>query len=201
MTAEPIAFYFDFASPYGYFASTKIDELAARHGRGVDWHAFLVGAAFAVTGQVPVDQRSQIQQQYSLRDLERSARFYGVPFTLPEGFPYPTFAACRAFWWLKQRDPELAKAFAHAAYAAGFGEGRDLRPPETVAEIAAPLGVDRAELVAAVGTPEWKQRFKEETEAAIARGVFGSPFFIVGDERFWGADRMAMLEWWLESGA
>jgi len=162
---------------------------------------FLVGAAFQVTGQVPVNERAQIQKDYSLRDLERSARYYGVPFELPAEFPYPLFAACRAFYWLQERDPALAKALSHAVYAANFGQGRDMRPAEAVAEVAAPLGVDGAELVAAVQAPAWKERFKTETEAALRRGVFGSPFFIVGEEKFWGADRMAMLEWWLEQGA
>ncbi len=199
--ADPIDFYFDFASPYGYFASTKIDALAARHGREVNWHVFLVGAAFQVTGQVPVDQRAEIQKDYGLRDLERSARYHGVPFTVPEEFPYPLFAACRAFCWLQDRDAALAKTFCHAIYAANFGAGRDMRSVEAVAEVAAPLGIDGAELVAAVGAPAGKERFKAETEAALARGVFGSPFFIVGEEKFWGADRMAMLEWWLEEGA
>jgi hypothetical protein len=113
--ADPIDFYFDFASPYGYFASTKIDALAARHGREVNWNVFLVGAAFQVTGQVPVNERAQIQKDYSLRDLERSARYYGVPFKLPADFPYPLFAACRAFYWLQDRDPALAKALSHGA--------------------------------------------------------------------------------------
>jgi 2-hydroxychromene-2-carboxylate isomerase len=198
---EPIDFFFDFASPYGYFASAHVDELARNHGRTVDWHAFMVGAAMKLTGQVPIDQRSQLQQDYGWRDLQRSARYYGVPFHLPEGFPYGLLAASRAFYWIRDADPGQATMFARAVFAAVFGEGRDLRPPAAVGEIAAPLGVERAELIAAVEMPAWKERLKSETGAAIRRGVFGSPFFFVGEEAFWGADRLAMLEWWLGSEA
>ncbi len=198
--ADAIDFYFDFGSPYGYFASVKIDDLAARQGRAVNWRVFLVGATMQVTGQVPIDQRSEVQQLYGWRDIERSARFHGAPLKLPPGFPYSLLAASRAYYWLYDQNPALAKSFAHAVYAAGFAEGRDLRRPQAVAEVAEPLGIDGPKLVATVEAPEWKQRFRAETDAALGRGVFGSPFFIVGEERFWGADRMAMLEWWLGSG-
>ena len=198
---EPIDFFFDFASPYGYFASARVDELARRHGRDVNWWAFMVGAAMKLTGQVPIDQRSQLQQDYGWRDLQRSARYYGVPFHLPEDFPYGLLAPSRAFYWLHEGDPGQATMFARAVYAAVFGEGRDLRPPAAVAEIAAPLGVDREELIAAVEMPVWKERLKSETGAAIRRDVFGSPFFFVGEEAFWGGDRLAMLEWWLGNEA
>jgi 2-hydroxychromene-2-carboxylate isomerase len=197
---EPIDFYFDFASPYGYFASTRIDELASRHGRSVNWNAFMVGAAMKLTGQVPIDQRAQLQQDYGWRDLQRSARFYGVPFHLPEGFPYGLLEPSRAFYWIRDSDSDLANTFARAVYAAVFGAGQDLRSAEATAEIAAPLGIAREDLVAAVEMPRWKERLRSETGNAIRRGVFGSPFFFVGDEAFWGADRLAMLEWWLENG-
>ena len=141
-----------------------------------------------------------MQQLYGWRDIERSARFHDVPLKLPPGFPYSLLAASRAYCWLHDHDPALAKSFAHAVYAAGFAEGRDLRRPQAVAEVAEPLGIDGPELVATVEATEWKQRFRAETDAALGRGVFGSPFFIVGEERFWGADRLAMLEWWLAGG-
>jgi len=196
---DPIEFYFDFSSPYGYLASTRIDALAEKHGRAVTWRPFLLGVAFKTTGQVPlVDQ--PLRGPYSRHDFARSARLLGVRFQLPEPFPFPSMAACRAFYWLADRDPEQAKALARSVYHAAFGLGRDVRAAEAVAEVAQPLGIDRTALLAAVNDPAVKERLRAETEAALARGVFGSPFIIVDGEPFWGHDRLEQVERWLATG-
>jgi 2-hydroxychromene-2-carboxylate isomerase len=196
---SPLDFYFDFSSPYGYFASLQIDDLAARHGREVAWRPFLLGVAFKATGQVPLVQQP-LRGPYHRHDFPRTARRLKVPFRLPESFPFLSLAAARAFYWLSDSDPARAKALARAVYRAAFGEGRNVTAAETVAEIAAPLGIDRAALLAAVNDPVNKERLKAETEAAIGRGVFGSPFVIVDGEPFWGSDRLGQVEEWLVTG-
>jgi len=96
MTEEsPILFYFDFSSPYSYLASEKIDALAARFGRKVKWKPLLLGIVFKTTGAVPLTQ-APLKGEYSRHDFERSARYLGVPFKLPEKFPVATQAAARA---------------------------------------------------------------------------------------------------------
>jgi 2-hydroxychromene-2-carboxylate isomerase len=190
-----IDFYFDFSSPYGYLASTRIDELAARHGRSVAWHPFLLGAAFKLTGQRALTEQP-MRGPYHERDFARSARLLGVPFRLPAKFPFFALAASRAFYWLDAGD--RAKALAKAVYHAAFAEGRDVTPASTVAEIARPLGIGGLEQ--GVDQPETKVHLREATDAAIARGVFGSPFFIVDGEPFWGHDRLAQVDHWLETG-
>lgn len=195
----PLDFYFDFSSPYGYFASTRIDGIAARHGREVHWRPFLLGAAFKTTGQTPLVQQP-IRGDYHRHDFPRTARRLGVPFRMPESFPFLSLAAARGFYWLSDRDPAQAKALARAVYHAAFGEGRNVTAAEAVAEIAAPIGVDRAMLLAAVNDPVNKERLKAETDAAIARGVFGSPFVFVDGEPFWGSDRLDQVEEWLQTG-
>jgi 2-hydroxychromene-2-carboxylate isomerase len=190
-----IDFYFDFSSPYGYLASTRIDELAARHGRSVAWRPFLLGAAFKLTGQRALVEQP-IRGPYHERDFARSARLLGVPFLLPAKFPFFALAASRAFYWLG--DSGQAKALAKAVYHAAFAEGRDVTPVSTVVEIAGSLGIE--ELERGLDQPEAKARLREATDAAIARGVFGSPFFIVDGEPFWGHDRLAQVERWLETG-
>lgn len=195
----PLEFYFDFSSPYGYFASTRIDDIGARHGREVAWRPFLLGIAFKTTGQVPLVQQP-IRGDYHRHDFARSARRLGLPFRMPEAFPFLSLAAARAYYWLLDTDPGKAKALARTVYHAAFGEGRSVTPAETVADLVEPLGIDRAALLAAVDDPVIKKRLKSETEAAIARGVFGSPFVFVDGEPFWGSDRLEQVDAWLAAG-
>src|SRR4029450_10766337 len=101
--ANPIDFYFDFSSPYGYFASTKIDELAARHGRIVTWRPILLGAVFKITGEQPLSTVA-LKGRYAAHDLSRSARLIKVPFKLPTKFPIASTAPSRAFYWLNDKD-------------------------------------------------------------------------------------------------
>ncbi|HSV29676.1 MAG TPA: 2-hydroxychromene-2-carboxylate isomerase [Candidatus Omnitrophota bacterium] len=194
-----VDFYFDFSSPYAYFASGEIDALAAEFGRSVAWRPILLGPAFKASGNERlIDQ--PLKGAYVRHDWERVARLTGMAYRFPKPFPVPTLAAGRAFWWLDERDPALAKRFAQAVFAAYFAEGRDITPRETVAEIGAQVGVPAAGLLAAVEDPRWKQKLKDETEAAIARGVFGAPFVFIGDEGFWGWDRLPMVRRWLKTG-
>jgi 2-hydroxychromene-2-carboxylate isomerase len=197
--ATPIEFYFEFASPYGYLASTQIGRVAARYGREVAWHPIMLGAAFKLTGAQPL-MRTPLKGDYMMRDLPRFARLLGVPFTAPPVMPANSLAASRACTWLQQDDPEQAKALAQAVFHAHWGGGRDIARPEDVADIAAPLGIERTDLLAAVADPAIKERLKQATQAAIERGVFGSPFVFVDDEPFWGADRLDQVERWLAAG-
>ena len=124
----------------------------------------------------------------------------GVPWTMPDTFPIATLAAARAFYWLDDGDPALARKFARAAFHAYFGEGRDITEAETVADIAEPLGIDKDALLSAVQDPAIKERLKIETTQALEAGVFGSPFVIIDGEPFWGSDRLWMIRRWLKSG-
>ena len=195
MAETPIDFYFDFSSPYGYLASTRIDAIADRHGRSVTWRPFVLGAAFKVTGQRPLVEQP-LRGEYANRDFARSARLLGVPLELPEPFPFFALAASRACYWVG--DAARAKALAKAIYHAAFGEGRDVTPVATVAEIARGLGIEGVEQ--GVEKPETKAKLREATDEALARGVFGSPFFIVDGEPFWGHDRLEHVERWLATG-
>lgn len=197
--ANPIDFYFDFSSPYGYLASTRIDALAAKHGRSVVWRPHLLGAVFKINDQRPLAS-IPLKSDYAARDLARSARLLKVPFKLPTKFPVGATAPSRAFYWLNDKDRTLAKRLAQALYHAYFAEDRDISSPEVTCDIAARLEVDRAELAQALNDPAVKERLRTEVDAAIARGVFGSPYIIVDGEPFWGSDRLDQVERWLETG-
>lgn len=197
--ANPIDFYFDFSSPYGYLASTRIDALAAKHGRSVVWRPHLLGAVFKINDQRPLAS-IPLKSDYAARDLARSARLLKVPFKLPTKFPVGATAPSRAFYWLNDKDRALAKRLAQALYHAYFAEDRDISSPEVTCDIAARLEVDRVELAQALNDPAVKERLRTEVDAAIARGVFGSPYIIVDGEPFWGSDRLDQVERWLETG-
>ena len=197
--AAPIDFYFEFASPYGYLASTQIDQIGARHGRKVAWHPIMLGAAFKETGARPLMQ-TPLKGPYLLHDVPRFARLLGVPFEAPPVMPANSLAASRACVWLAADDPPLARRLAQAIFRAHWGEGRDIGAPEQVAEIAPSLGIEPSALLAAIADPGVKERLKQATGAAIERGVFGSPFIFVDDEPFWGADRLVQIEAWLARG-
>jgi 2-hydroxychromene-2-carboxylate isomerase len=197
--AAPIDFYFEFASPYGYLASTRIDAIAGRHGREVFWHPIMLGAAFKLTGAQPL-VHTPLKGEYMMRDLPRFARMLGVPFKAPPVMPANSLAASRACIWLEQDDPRKAKQLAQAIFHAHWGEGRDIGRPEGVADMAEPLGIGRTVLLTAIADPAIKERLKQATQAAIERGVFGSPFVFVDGEPFWGADRLDQVERWLAAG-
>lgn len=196
---RPIDFWFDFSSPYSYIASEWIEALAARHGRTVSWHAILLGATFqAAALKSPVSH--PMKREYSLLDFERSARFAGVPLKMPPKFPIATQNAARLFWWLERRDPSRAHEWARHGLRAFFARGVDLSHETALQALAAEFGIDAAEARDVWSAPEWKLVLKEANDAAIARGVFGAPFFIVDGEPFWGNDRRPMLERWLDRG-
>ena len=197
--AAPIDFYFDFSSPYGYFASTRIDALAAKYGREVIWRPFLLGAAMKITGGTPLPN-VPMKGDYARRDFARSAKFYGVDYKLPSAFPISSQAPARAYYWVNRKDPNAAKALAAALYRAYFVEDINISNPEDTVAVCARLGYKAEEVRAALNDPAIKELVKAEVDKAIARGAFGSPYIVVDDEAFWGVDRLPQIEQWLASG-
>jgi 2-hydroxychromene-2-carboxylate isomerase len=198
--ASPIEFYFDFISPYGYLASTRIETLSARYARTVEWKPFLLGVTvLKIMGLKPL-MNTPLKSDYVRRDKPRMARLLGVPFEQPNMRGVDSLRASRAFLWLKERDPQRAKPFAHRIFSRLWARREDITSAEAVAEEAGALGVDTPALIAAIESAEGKQRLKTAVDEAVSRGVFGSPYFIVDREPIWGVDRLWMLEHWLRHG-
>jgi 2-hydroxychromene-2-carboxylate isomerase len=194
-----LEFYFDFSSPYSYLASEKVDELAARFGRKVKWRPILLGVIFKTTGAAPLTQ-VPLKGEYSKHDMARSARFMNVPFALPTKFPLATQNAARAYYWLHDQDCVKARAFAHAVFRALYVGNKDVSSPEVLLDLAAKLGIDTAACAAAMADEKYKQRLKDEVDAALKKGVFGAPYIVCDGEPFMGADRLPQLERWLTTG-
>jgi 2-hydroxychromene-2-carboxylate isomerase len=194
-----VDFYFEFSSPYGYIASELAEALEKQIGRAFTWRPILLGPIFKITGQPPL-VNVPLKGEYAKRDFARSARLHAVPYRHPDVFPIGTVAAARAFYWMAERDPAQARALAHALYRAYFANNRDIGNAAAVIEVASGIGIDGAALQAGIEDPAVKERLKREVDGAIAAGVFGSPFFVVDGEPFWGVDRMEMLEKWVQAG-
>lgn len=196
----PLRFWFDFSSPYSYIANEWVDAVAARHGRTVQRHAILLGATFQAAELKP-PVAYPLKGAYSRHDFARSARFAGLPYTPPPVFPIPTQNAARVFWWLADTEgADAAARWATAGLRAVFARSVPLHEPDALKALAAEHGLDPAAAEAAWTDPVWKARLKTANDEAIAAGVFGAPFFIIGGEPFWGNDRRPQIERWLESG-
>lgn len=197
--STPIDFYFDFSSPYGYFAAVEIDKLAAKYGRSVNWHPILLGPIFKALGTNSL-VNIPVKGDYSRHDMERTARFHNIFYKAPSQFPIGTQVAARATLWVQQTQPAKVVDLIKTLYSAYFTEDIDISVPENVLRIAADNGIDRAALEAALGSPELKEQLRASTDAAGRAGVFGSPFMIVDGEQFWGFDRFTQLEAFLKNG-
>ncbi|HXA46467.1 MAG TPA: 2-hydroxychromene-2-carboxylate isomerase [Burkholderiaceae bacterium] len=193
-------FYFDFSSPYGYFAAMRIDALAAKYQRTVRWMPILLGVMFKVSGSMPLTM-IPLKGDYSRHDFDRTARFHDIRFNMPSTFPIATQSAARAVIWLQQTAGDAkAITFAKAAYQAYFAEGIDISDSANLLKIATELGINAAELEEGLNSAPIKHQLKMNVEQAIERKVFGSPFIIVDDEPFWGFDRFDQLETFLKNG-
>lgn len=198
--SDPIDFYYDFVSPYAYLGSIAVGPVAARHGREVRWRPILLGVSvLQVMGLKPVPD-TPLKGTYAAHDWPRSARLLGIAHDPRAPLLRSSLTAMRAVCWLDERDRPLSVRLAAALFAAHWAGGRDIAEPDVVADVAAGLDLDAGELLAAIASPAVKQRLRDEVDAAIARGVFGAPTFIVDSEMFWGADRLPQVDRWLETG-
>ena len=199
MSDQPIDFYFEFASPYGYLASLEIESVAEKYGRAVNWRPFMLGAAFKVTTSAP-NMTIPMKGDYLARDIIRCAKMMNVPICIPEVAPMNSLAAMRAFYWLNETSPDVAIDLAKEVFRGHWDEGRDLSSIDAVVAEAAELGVDTNALAAAMQDPTIKELLKRETQTGSERGAFGSPFFFVDGEAYWGHDRMNQIEYHLKHG-
>jgi 2-hydroxychromene-2-carboxylate isomerase len=197
--AAPIEFYFDFASPYGYFAAEKVDAIAAKHGRSVEWRPYLLGVAFKTTGAAPLAS-IPLKSDYMRRDLPRMARLMGIEYREPARFPISTVNPARAFYWAAMQDAARARALGLALFRAYFAQGIDISDVNALVNVCAQLGFDKEAATAGIADPQVKEKLRIEVERGLARGVFGSPYIIVDGEPFWGADRLDQVERWLAGG-
>jgi 2-hydroxychromene-2-carboxylate isomerase len=185
-----IEFWYEFASTYSYPTAMRIERMAADAGIGLRWRPFLLGPIFQALGwnDSPFNIYAA-KGRYMWRDLERVCDAEGLPLKLPPSrFPQNGLKAARLA--LVGEAEGWTPAFTRAVFTANYAEAKDISDDATPTAILARLGVDVERAFAAANSPENKQALKRQTEEAAARGLFGAPSFTVGDELFWGNDRL-----------
>ena len=196
----PIDFYFDFLSPFGWIGAERIGAIARQFGRDVAWHPFLLKATVIEAMGLKPLLETPLKGKYTAHDIRRSLRYHGLVLTAAPCFTFSSVAAARATLWARALAPEKVEALILALYRAQWSRGRDISQVDTILDIVADLGLPRSEAATALGDAALKTALREETAAAIDKGVFGSPTIIVDGEMFWGSDRLPMVEEWLETG-
>ncbi len=197
---DMLDFYFDFISPFGWIGAERIGAIAARHGRRIDWHPFLLKATVIETMGLPPLLETPLKGHYSLHDAKRSARYHGLSISANARFGFSSVKAERAVLWTRARSPEDVGALVLALYRRHWRDGADISEPDVIVDVAADLGLPRDEVVAALDDPWVKAALHDEVSAAIELGVFGSPTVRVDGEMFWGSDKLDMVDAWLGCG-
>lgn len=200
-THAPIRFWFDFISPYGYLASLRIDELAARHGRTVDWRPLLVGVTVLRTMGLKPLMDTPLKKDYVLREIARYTRRHGVTLRRDVAArPMNPLPSARALAWLRAHAPPHAKPFARAVFHAVWAAGVDVVERDALIDCARRSGTPPALIDAAIEAPDAGALLRAEVQGAIDAGAFGSPFVIVDDEPFFGVDKFELIDEWLARG-
>jgi 2-hydroxychromene-2-carboxylate isomerase len=185
---KKVEFFFDFGSSYSYIAYKALPGFAAANNAEIVWRPMLLGGVFKATGnhspaEIPAKMR------WLGEDLKRWAKHYGAPFAHNPHFPVNTLVLMRGAVGMLMRGPDFPK-YAETIFHAMWGEPRNLGDPNELAAVLKAAGFDAAAFLALVNDPEVKEQLKKNTEEAVARGVFGAPTFFVGEEMFWGQDRL-----------
>lgn len=193
--SHPIDFYFDFGSPYSYIAANRLESFESRNGKPVTWRPILAGAIFKLLNNPPVPD---IRHRYMVLDAKRTASFYKMPLNWPSRFPINPLAACRAFYWLYEDNPAQAIQLSLALLKAYWVMDHDISDADYILDLADRYGIERDYLLEGMNDQGVKDKLRQTTEVAYQRGVFGVPFVFVGDEPFWGQDRIDQIERWAQ---
>ncbi len=191
---KTVEFLFDVVSPTAYLAYKRLPEIAERTGATIKWTPVFLGGIMKGSGNVPPGI-VPAKGAYMEHDLVRCAARYDIPFTFNHHFPVNTLMLQRAaVAVLDEQGEDAFRRLIDACFEAMWVEGKDLGDPDVVAEVLAEAGFDPNELVARASDPAIKEKLKDNTDGAVARGAFGAPTFFVGNEMYFGQDRLDYVE-------
>ncbi len=191
MSTRQLSFWFEFGSTYSYLSAARIEGLADAANVPVLWEPFLLGPIFVEQGWD--DSPFNIypaKGRYMWRDIERQCAKYRIPFTKPSRFPRNGLLAARAACLAKATSARWLPEFVRAVFRANFAEDREIGDPAELRSILDSLGQPGAQLVEQTQAPESKLRLRDQSQRAKNLGIFGAPNFVVGEELFWGNDRL-----------
>lgn len=188
-----IDYFFATLSPYCYLAGTRLEEVAQKHGATINYKPFDVTSAFARTGGTPPKDRHISRIEYRAQELRRQAKKLGMPFNLQPAH-WPTNGAPAAYAFIAAQNAgggDLGK-LAHVITRSVWAEEKDIAEDDVIQACLTEAGFDPK--LADSGLLEGAETFAGNLEEAVERGVFGAPFYFVGDQRFWGQDRIADID-------
>lgn len=186
---KQVEVFFDFGSPAAYLAYTQLPRIADERGAQIVWRPILLAGVFKATGNVsPVAIPEK--RRWILGDFALWARHYGVKFELNPGFPVNTLTLMRGAVGLQMRAPDRFAQYVEVIFRAMWERPRNLNLPEEVEGVLREAGFDPDAFTTLVADREVKERLKQNSDEAVARGVFGAPTFIVNGQLFFGQDRL-----------
>nr|WP_294972055.1 2-hydroxychromene-2-carboxylate isomerase [uncultured Pseudomonas sp.] len=187
--SKSVEFYFDFGSPTSYLAYTQLPAICAEAGAELVYRPVLLGGVFQATGNTsPI--AIPAKGRYTMIDMLRFARRYGVPLKMNPHFPINTLTLMRAATGVQLRQPERFEALLACVFKGMWVDALNLGDPAVLGPLLAEAGFDPQALLALTAEQEVKDALKANTEVAIKRGMFGAPTMFVGGEMFFGQDRL-----------
>jgi 2-hydroxychromene-2-carboxylate isomerase len=186
-----LEFFFDYVSPFSYLANSQLPGIVRRTGAELVYRPMFLGGVMQATGNQPpatLPARGKSMQH----DIRRWVRRYGIEFAFNPNFPIQTLPALRAA--LAAQDAGVFPAYHEALFRAAWGQPKNLGDVAVLRDVIAKAGIDPEPLLAAAATEPLKERLKADTAEAVARGAFGAPTFFVGEEMFFGNDRLDFVE-------
>ncbi len=190
--SKTVEFFFDLGSPASYLAHTQLPALCRDCGAALVYRPMLLGGVFQATGNAS-PAMIPAKGRYMIRDLARYAERYGVPMRFNPHFPINTLTLMRLLVAVQLHQPERLDDALQALFQATWVDGVNMGDPVRVAEVLAAAGLDAAALQQQIGEPAVKDALKATTEEAVRRGVFGAPTCFVGDDMYFGQDRLEFV--------
>jgi carboxymethylenebutenolidase len=191
-----VDYYVSLNSPWTHLGAARIEAMTAKHGATMKIWPVDFGTIFAGSGGLPLPKRSPQRQAYRLQELARWKEHLGIPITIkPKHFPTSEALSSACVIALRETQGNApAIKLAHAVLKALWEQERDPGDEATLAALIGECGLDAAAVIALGKDPRWAAMKEADTAAALARGVFGAPSFVIGDEIFWGQDRLEFVE-------
>jgi len=191
-----VDYYASLNSPWTHLGAARIEAMTAAHGASLRIFPVDFGAIFPVSGGLPLPKRAPQRQAYRMMELQRWRDHLAIPIKLqPKHFPSPEQAAAGCVIALRETMGDApAIRLAHRVLKAMWEEEETASDPATLARLITECGLDAAAVMALGSEPRWQERRVADTQAALDRGVFGAPSYVIGDEIFWGQDRLEFVE-------
>jgi 2-hydroxychromene-2-carboxylate isomerase len=201
--AQHIDYYASLNSPWTHLGAARIEALAAKHGASLRIWPVDFGAIFPASGGLPLPKRAPQRQAYRLMELRRWRDFLGVPINIQPKF-FPASEALTATCVIALRETQgdaPAIKLAHRVLRAVWQDELNPGDPATLARLITEIDRDADAVMQLADEPRWTERRTADTQAALNRGVFGAPSYVIGDEIFWGQDRLDFVGRKLAIGA